>query len=274
MKKYLLGLVFVSLMTSCGNSGEEAKARLAKAQAMYENNELFAAKNEIDSIRTLYPKEFDVLKETLSLMRLVETKENERTIAFCDSLLPVKQQELEVLKKDFILEKDSLYEETGNYIWKQQTIEKNINRSYVRSGVNEKGEMYLASVYFGGSPINHTSMKLSTKDGIFAETDIVPYDGGLNYRFKDLGNTTEVVTYKAEKGEEAIKFISSNEKERIKVEYTGGKPYTIYLADGDKKAIVTTYAFAIVLSDINRMTKEKEKSERRLAYLKQKTAGK
>lgn len=274
MKKYLLGLVFVSLMTSCGNSGEEAKARLAKAQAMYENNELFAAKNEIDSIRTLYPKEFDVLKETLSLMRLVETKENERTIAFCDSLLPVKQQELEVLKKDFILEKDSLYEETGNYIRKQQTIEKNINRSYVRSGVNEKGEMYLASVYFGGSPINHTSMKLSTKDGMFAETDIVPYDGGLNYRFKDLGNTTEVVTYKAEKGEEAIKFISSNEKERIKVEYTGGKPYTIYLADGDKKAIVTTYAFAIVLSDINRMTKEKEKSERRLAYLKQKTAGK
>lgn len=274
MKKYLLGLVFVSLMASCGNSGEEAKARLAKAQAMYENNELFAAKNEIDSIRTLYPKEFDVLKETLSLMRLVETKENERTIAFCDSLLPVKQQELEVLKKDFILEKDSLYEETGNYIWKQQTIEKNINRSYVRSGVNEKGEMYLASVYFGGSPINHTSMKLSTKDGMFAETGIVPYDGGLNYRFKDLGNTTEVVTYKAEKGEEAIKFISSNEKERIKVEYTGGKPYTIYLADGDKKAIVTTYAFAIVLSDINRMTKEKEKSERRLAYLKQKTAGK
>ncbi|MBP9482550.1 MAG: hypothetical protein KBF15_14045 [Parabacteroides sp.] len=274
MKKYLLGLVFVSLMTSCGNSGEEAKARLAKAQAMYENNELFAAKNEIDSIRTLYPKEFDVLKETLSLMRLVETKENERTIAFCDSLLPVKQQELEVLKKDFILEKDSLYEETGNYIWKQQTIEKNINRSYVRSGVNEKGEMYLASVYFGGSPINHTSMKLSTKDGMFAETDIVPYDGGLNYRFKDLGNTTEVVTYKAEKGEEAIKFISSNEKERIKVEYTGGKPYTIYLTDGDKKAIVTTYAFAIVLSDINRMTKEKEKSERRLAYLKQKTVGK
>ncbi|MBN2660513.1 MAG: hypothetical protein JXR54_04510 [Tannerellaceae bacterium] len=274
MKKYLLGFAFLSLMASCGNSGEEAKARLAKAQAMYENNELFAAKNEIDSIRTLYPKEFDVLKETLSLMRLVETKENERTIAFCDSLLPVKQQELEVLKKDFILEKDSLYEETGNYIWKQQTIEKNINRSYVRSGVNEKGEMYLASVYFGGSPINHTSMKLSTKDGMFAETDIVPYDGGLNYRFKDLGNTTEVVTYKAEKGEEAIKFISSNEKERIKVEYTGGKPYTIYLADGDKKAIVTTYAFAIVLSDINRMTKEKEKSERRLAYLKQKTAGK
>lgn len=272
MKKYMLGLVFASLLISCGNSEEEAKARLAKAQTMYENNELFAAKNEIDSIRTLYPKEFDVLKETLSLMRLVETKENERTVAFCDSLLPIKQQELEVLKKNFILERDSLYEDTGNYIWKQQTIERNINRSYIRSGVNEKGDIYLASVYFGGSPINHTSIKLSIKDGTFAETDQVPYDGGLNYRFKDLGNTTEVVTYKIEKGEEAFKFISSHEKERIKVEYTGGKPYTIYLADGDKKAIVATYAFAIVLSDINRMTKEKDKSEKRLAYLKQKTA--
>ena len=272
MKKLIAGLFIASLTMSCGNTGEEAKARLAKAQSMYENNELFAAKNEIDSIRTLYPKEFDVLKQTLSLMRLVEIKENERTIAYCDSLLPIKTAELIAINKDFIFEKDSLYEEVGNYIWKQQTIEKNINRCYIRSGVNEKGEMYLASVYFGNTPINHTSIKVSIKDGSYAETASIPFDGGLNYRFKDLGNTTEVVTYKAEKGEDAVKFIASNEKERIKVEYTGGKPFTIYLADSDKKAITSTYAFAIVLSDINRMNKEKQKSEQRLAYLKQKTA--
>lgn len=272
MKKLIAGLFMASLMMGCGNTGEEAKARLAKAQSMYENNELFAAKDEIDSIRTLYPKEFDVLKQTLSLMRLVEIKENERTIAYCDSLLPIKTAELIAINKDFVFEKDSLYEEVGNYIWKQQTIEKNINRCYLRSGVNEKGEMYLASVYFGNTPINHTSIKVSIKDGSYAETASIPFDGGLNYRFKDLGNTTEVVTYKAEKGEDAVKFITSNEKERIKIEYTGGKPFTIYLADGDKKAITSTYAFAIVLSDINRMNKEKQKSEQRLAYLKQKTA--
>ena len=169
-----------------------------KARAMYENNEFFGAKNEIDSIRALYPKEVKVLKQGLTLMRQVEVKEAERNIAFCDSLLPIKLEEVEGLKKGFAFEKDSVYEEIGNYIWKQQTIERNVQRCYVRCGVNEEGEMYLASVYYGGRPIEHTGIKLSLKDGQFAETASIPYDGGLNYRFKDMGSTTEVVTYKGE----------------------------------------------------------------------------
>ena len=228
----------------------------------------------IDSIRILYPKEFKVIREGLTLMRQVEQKEAERNLAFCDSLIPVKQQELEGLKKGFNFEKDSAYNEIGNYVSKQQTIERNIQRCYIRSGVNEKGEMYLASVYFGGKPINHTGIKLSTQDGLFAETPAIPYDGGLNYHFKDLGNTTEVVTYQGEKCEDAVKFIFANKEKRIKVEYTGGKPYILYIADADKKAIASTYELAVVLSDIEKLTKEKEKATKKLAYLEKKLSGK
>ena len=174
------------------------------------------------------------------------------------------------MKKGFAFEKDSVYEEIGNYIWKQQTIERNVQRCYVRCGVNEEGEMYLASVYYGGRPIEHTGIKLSLKDSQFAETASIPYDGGLNYRFKDMGSTTEVVTYKGEKCVDAVKFIYDNEKERIKVEYTGGKPYIIYMADADKKAIVNTFNLATVLSDIKSMNTLKEKSEKKIAYLKNK----
>ena len=227
----------------------------------------------IDSIRILYPKEFKVIREGLTLMRQVEQKEAERNLAFCDSLIPVKQQELEGLKKGFNFEKDSAYNEIGNYVSKQQTIERNIQRCYIRSGVNEKGEMYLASVYFGGKPINHTGIKLSTQDGLFAETPAIPYDGGLNYHFKDLGNTTEVVTYQGEKCEDAVKFIFTHKGERIKVEYTGGKPYILYIADADKKAIASTYELAVVLSDIEKLTKEKEKATKKLAYLEKKLSG-
>ena len=179
-------------------------------------------------------------------------------------------EEVEGLKKGFAFEKDSVYEEIGNYIWKQQTIERNVQRCYVRCGVNEEGEMYLASVYYGGRPIEHTGIKLSLKDGQFAETASIPYDGGLNYRFKDMGSTTEVVTYKGEHCVDAVKFIYDNEKERIKVEYTGGKPYIIYMADADKKAIVNTFNLATVLSDIKSMNTLKEKSEKKIAYLKNK----
>lgn len=268
MKKIAGYIILIGIvLSSCGNQEKEAQARLDEARKKYESNEFFAAKNEIDSIRVLYPKEYKVLKETLNLMRLVEQKEAERTLNYCDSLMPIRIAEVETLSKDFVYEKDSVYEDIGTFIWKQQTIEKNINRCYIRCGVNEKGEMYLASVYFGGNPINHTSVKLSTANGLYAETASIPYDGGVNYRFKDGGATTEVVTYKGEAGLDAINFIYNNEKERIKVEYSGGKPYVIYIADADKKALIATFNLGTVLSDIDRMTTEMNKAQKRLEYL-------
>lgn len=239
---------------------------------MYEQNEYFGAKNEIDSIRTLYPKELKVQQQALKLMRQVEWKEAERNIAFCDSLLPIRQEEFDRLKKDFTFEKDSLYDDLGKYVWKQQTIERNLERCYVRSGVNERGEIHLASVYYGSNPLQHTGIKVSTPDGLYAETAAIPYDGGVNYRFANLGFTTEVVTYNGENGINALKFIADNADKRIRTEYTGGKPYIMYIADGDKKAIAATYNLAMVLSDLVRMHQEKEKSEKRIEYLRGKLA--
>jgi hypothetical protein len=268
MKKIICCIAVVALtLSGCNGNKKKAQARLDNAQAMFENNELFAAKNEIDSIRILYPKEFKVLKETLTLMRLVERKEAERTLAYCDSLLPIKIAEAEVLKKNFVFEKDSAYEEIGNYIWRQQTIERNTERCYIRCGVNEKGEMYLASVYYGANPINHTSVKLSTNNGMFAETASIAYDGGMNYRFKDDGFISEIVTYKGTNGLDAINLIYNNENERVRIEYAGDKPFIIYMAAGDKKSVVETFNFGAVLSDIEYMTREKERASKRIEYL-------
>ncbi|MGM9758988.1 MAG: hypothetical protein ACI30I_02595 [Parabacteroides sp.] len=267
------GMLLLCLLTGCDSEEKAAQARLEKAKALYEQASYFAAKSEIDTLRAAYPREVKVLREALKLMRQVEWKEAERNIAFCDSLIPIRLQQADSVKNSgFTFEKDSAYEEIGNFIWKQQTVEKNVQRCYIRCGVNEQGEMYLASVYYGAKPIEHTGIKLSLKEGISAETASIPYDGGLNYRFKDLGNTTEVVTYKGDKAIDAIKLVYANPKERIKVEYTGGKPYTIYMADADKKALVATYDLAILLSDVDQMVKEKNKATKKLEYLSGKLA--
>lgn len=274
MKKYnlytLSAITFAMIMSSCNGDAKKAQERLDKAQSYYEQGDFFSARNEIDSVRTLYPKEVDALKKALELMRKVDFKESERNLAYCDSLLPIRMQEVEDLKKGFVFEKDSDYQEIGNYIWKQQTIERNVQRCYIRCGVDERGEMYLASVYFGGKPINHTGIRLSAGGDLFAETASIPYDGGINYRFKDMGNTTEVVTYKGYAGKDAVQFIYDNSDKRIKVEYTGGKPYVIYIAEGDKKALTATYNLASVLSDIDHLKTEKQKAEKKQAYLKNK----
>ncbi len=274
MKKILIFLCgWMLLLSGCGKE-KEARAYLEHAKALYESKQFPAAKNAIDTLRMRYPEEIAVLKESLTLMRLVERGESERNIAFCDSMMPIRAEEAESLKKGFVFEKDSVYEDIGKYVWKQKTVERNVGRSYIRCGVNEKGEIYLASVYFGRAPLNHTGVRFSTPDGTYAETASVPYDGGVNYRFKDLGNTTEIVTYNGENGIDAVKFIyGTDDKTRIKAEYTGGKPYSLTLSNEDKKAIRATFELAIVLSDLEAMRKEKEKSTKKIAYIDQKLNG-
>ena len=65
MKKLAICITLIAaILTGCNGDEKAAQARLDKARAMYENNEFFGAKNEIDSIRTLYPKEVKVLKQS------------------------------------------------------------------------------------------------------------------------------------------------------------------------------------------------------------------
>jgi hypothetical protein len=262
-----IAVLAATLLVGCNGDEKKAQARLDAAKSLFEQGEYSAAKTEIDSMRVLYPKEFDIQKAGLALMRQVEQKEAERNIAFCDSLIPIRHAGFMEMAKGFVYEKDTAYDEIGKFVSKLMTIERNVKRCYVRSGVDENGEMYIASVFFGPKPIKHTGIKLSTPDGITAETPAIPYDGGMNYRFEDLGNTSEVVTYKGEKCTDAAKFIYDNKDARIKIEYTGGKPYVLYLNDVEKKAIASTYELAVILSDIDKMNKEKEKSIKRIAYL-------
>jgi hypothetical protein len=261
------------IITGCDDKKKKDAGRmLDRAVSLYENKQFIVAKSVIDSVNTLYPREIDARKEALTLMRLVERGESEQNIMFCDSLLPVRIKELEALRKGFVFEKDSLYDDKGRYVWQSMTVERNVEHSYVRCGVNEDGEMYMASVYFGSRPVEHTGLKLSTANGVFAQTPSIPYDGGVNYRFKDNGNSTEVVAYKGLNCKTVANFVYNlSDKERIKAEFTGGKPFSIFLSDNDKKAIKATYELALTLSEITAMKNEKVKSEKRILRIDEKT---
>ena len=269
-EKIALIAITILLFAGCGKT-KEARAHLAEAKKLYEIHNFEEAKKAIDTIRVRYPREIGVLKESLLLMRLVERGESERNIAYCDSLTPIRLEEAEKLKKGFVLEKDTVYVDVGNYVWQQQTVERNVERSYVRCGVDEKGEIYLTSVYFGNRAINHTGLKLSAPDGTYAETAPIPYDGGMNYRFIDLGNTTEVVTYKSEKCIDVVNFVyNAGDRVRVKADYTGGASFSLYLSENDKQAIKATWDLAAVLSDIEAMRKEKARATQIIMYLDEK----
>ncbi len=272
MKKYpIVFIIFYFLfLSSCNNDKKEAQQLLDQAKTFCESSDFGSAKLTLDSLKKRYPKEVEIQKENLQLMRFVDLKEQERNILYCDSMLVVRQLQADSLKPLFIFEKDKEYDEIGKYIDKQQSIERNVQRSYIRSGVNERGEMYLASVYYGSGPIHHTQLKVSKSNGEYTETASIPQDGGLNYTFTDLGMTTEVVTYQNGKDSSVISFIYNNKDLPLKAEYIGKKNYSFTIAPGDKKSLAKTFELALVLYDLERLKKEKEKSLQRIEYLQSK----
>ncbi len=270
MKKIFFIFIPVLFFIACNNDKKLAQENLERARFLCENNQFEAAKRSIDSLKINFPKEVSTLKEGLQIMRQVELKELERNINYCDSMLIVKTAQADSMRPLFVFEKDPKYDDIGKYIDKQQVLERNLGRSYIRSGVNELGEMYLASVYHGGGRIKHNQLKVSAPDQTYAETAAIPEDGGLNFSFQDLGMTTEVVTYQNEKDNGVILFIYNNAKERLKADLSGGKSYSFIISDGDKKSLIKTHDFAVVLSDIQQLGKENEKSKARIEYLRTK----
>ena len=270
-KESLICLLF--FLIACNSNKKQATIYLKEAQKLYEQGEYTSSKNHIDSIKVYFPKEFEIQKQGLQLRRQVEIKEQERNLNFCDSVLIVRLAQAETMKSQFLFEKDTAYDDVGKYMDKSQRVEAKLQTSYIRTTVNELGEILFSSVYYGSRPIHHSGLRVSKSNGEYAETQIIPYDGGMNYSFVNGGMTTEVVTYVRGKDNGAIQFIYNNEDAALKAEYLGKEKYTFTISAADKNVLAKIFDFAIVLSDITKMKTEKEKSSRRLTYLEHKITG-
>ena len=142
MKKIGLVALFALLLAACDDGGEKkAQLHLQKAETALKQENFNEAKLQIDSIRILYPKAFEARKQGIRLMQQVDLKEQQKSLVYLDSMMQVKQAQLDSIKGNFVLEKDTAYQEVGNYFYPTQTVEKNIGRSFLRGQVNEQGEM-------------------------------------------------------------------------------------------------------------------------------------
>ena len=164
-------LSLAGLLTACNGDKQKAAGLLERANASFEAGDYNLAKLQIDSIRTFYPKAFDARKEGIRLMQRVDLEEQQKSLVYLDSMMAVKQAALDSLKTRFVLEKDTAYQEIGNYFYPTQVVEKNIGRSFLRAQVNELGEMSLTSIYCAGGNLHHTAVRVRVGD-TYAETPV------------------------------------------------------------------------------------------------------
>ena len=89
---------------------------MRKAETALEKENFNEAKLQIDSIRILYPKAFEARKQGVKLMQQVDLKEQQKSLIYLDSMMVVRQAQLDSVKGNFVLEKDTAYQEVGlNY---------------------------------------------------------------------------------------------------------------------------------------------------------------
>ena len=99
MKKIGLLIVPMALaLSACQNGEKQAGQLFQRAEAAYAAGEYSLAKLQIDSIRTLYPKAFEVRKAGIKLMQQIDLAEQTKTLAYLDSMMTVKQAALDSIK--------------------------------------------------------------------------------------------------------------------------------------------------------------------------------
>ena len=267
MKKIgLSALLALAVLTGCGDGGEkEAQMRLQKAEAALQQENFSEAKLQIDSIKMLYPKAFEARKQGIKLMQQVDLKEQRKTLVYLDSMMQIKQLQLDSIKGNFVLEKDTAYQEIGNWFYPTQVVEKNTGRTFLRGQVNELGEMSLTSIYCAGGNLNHTSVKVSVGD-TFAETPTTKD----SYTTTDLGRTIEKADYKLGEDGGVVGFIVANQDKNIQLTFIGDKTYKIAMQKNDRKAIAELTDLARILSGMEEIRKQQKEANLKIQFVTRK----
>lgn len=267
MKKTgLSALLALSVLAGCGDGGEKAaQLHLQKAEKALQMEMFSEAKSQIDSIKVMYPKAFEARKQGIKLMQQVDLKEQQKTLVYLDSAMQVKQAQFDSIKGNFVLEKDTAYQEIGNWFYPTQVVEKNVGRSFLRGQVNELGEMSLTSIYCAGGQVNHTSVKVSVGD-TFAETPM----SNDSYTTTDLGKTIEKADYKVGEDGGVVGFILANQDKNIQLTFIGDKTYRTAMQKNDRKAIVELAELARILSGMEEIRKQQKEANLKIQFVTRK----
>lgn len=266
MKKGLLMMCLCCTLFSCNDTEKKAEEKLQAARHAFEQGSYNEAKILIDSIKTLYPKAFDVRRAGIGLMQEIELKEQERSLVYLDSMLQTKQQVFDAIKSKYVFEKDAEYQNIGHYLHPSQIIEKNLHRSFLRFQVDENGIMSMTSIYCGFRNIHHIAVKVIAPDGSFAETPA----SKDSYETTDLGEKIEKADYKMGEDGNVMGFLYLNKDKNIKIQYQGERPYSTAMSPTDRQALADVYELAQLLSSISEIKKNMEEANLKIGFVKRK----
>jgi len=238
---FILFFVIV-LLISCGKSEKQLAAEKLKiAEQLFQKGDTLGAIQTADSVRILYKD---------AIPQVVASNQFQKKVY--GEILYNAQNELDTLKatvadleKQFIEEK-SEFDRYTQYIHKRQDFQRRWNKSFIQIYLDERGEIYISSNYYGDKWLNHVAIRVYDGD-LQAKTDTVPLGSPLNHHSDFMDTKWEKVSYMNGKDNGVIKFIAEHADKNLKAVFLGKRYYYIILEDYDKQAFVDALALSRAL---------------------------
>ena len=252
---YLFLIGFMAVSCQSETDTQKAERYLDQARRSVAESHYNQAKILLDSIHECYPREVAVRRMAKHLADTISVIENERTIFYCDSLIPLKYEEIKTAQKNFRREEDTAYIDEARYVHRLLRTENNALRCYLQVKVGEKGTIFLKSMYCG-RPIEHHLVELH--NNAFS----VKAKGDNVHAFK-LDNThCETLMFAQNEALSLLNFINEYAQERIEVMLVGASSsYSYVLMESERKAMAESYALSVLLSDYERLMQERRRAD-------------
>ena len=225
-------ILLILIVYACGPSDEDkARLKLQQANALLQNQDTTAALLRLDSIIKLYPEAIYSVNAAQNIAKQVRFDLMQRKEAELDTLKEV----ITGLEKNFVKEKTE-FDRYTQYIPKRQTFQHAWDRSYIQAHLDERGDLYLSSNYYGDHWLDHVGLRVYDK-GEDAKTDSIPLGSVDNHHSDFMETKWEKVSYRNGKDNGVIKYIADNADRNLKAVFMGKEYYYIILEKYDKEAV-------------------------------------
>jgi hypothetical protein len=255
----LIFLSLLSFISSCGPSQrEKAAAKMDEADKMIEKGDTLKAIEILESIPLLFPK----AKVQISVSK-------NRADEFFRQLIDARKVQLSTndaliskLEKNFTKEKTE-YDMYIQFNHNKLPLKNSWNKSFLQVNLDERGEIFLTSIYMGKEWLRHTAIRIYD-EGLQIKTPQVPLDDPNNRSNDFLDYKWEKVSYTQGKSDSTIRFIVKNINRQLKCAYMGSNYYYIILEDFNKEAIKDAYELSCTIKNRKVLIKRiKELEDRR-----------
>ncbi len=256
--RFFLIIVLAAQLVSCGKSEKQLAAeKLQLAEQSFQQGDTTTALLLADSVRMLYK---GAIQQVVAADQFKKKVYGEMLYHAQDEMDSLKLK-LTDLEKNFVTEKTE-FDRYTQYIHKRQQFKSRWNKSFIQIYLDERGEIYISSNYYGEQWLDHTGIRVYDGD-LQAKTEKVALDSPLNHHSDFMNTKWEKVSYTDGKENGVIEFIAQHQDLKLKAVFLGKRYYYIVLEDYDK------LAFAQAL-ELSKALKRKAKLEQQIKSLQSK----